>query len=191
MYSKIYKFYDNHKIYNYYLHSNLLFVVFYFYKETSNTKKSFIQVYQKTMELESKIHKIESEAKKEIKEIKNNRYQDSPVYSISYMSEPKKDTKYKYQKIDSNFIEPYCTNNSEKKSSEKKSSERKSSERKSSENKKYQKAIIDLDIDIVNIKDNPRDLLNIINNTSESLESSQLNDEAIKSITKNIKSCSK
>lgn len=67
-----------------------LLIIYFFYSSISDIKKSFVPIYQKTMELESKISQIESESKRKNskKSIKKPYIkQDSPAFSISYQSD--------------------------------------------------------------------------------------------------------
>ncbi len=68
-----------------------LLVLYYFYDDISNIKKSFVPMYQKTMELEAKVLKLESESKKitniNPKRKKISSKNESPAFSISYQSD--------------------------------------------------------------------------------------------------------
>lgn len=67
-----------------------LLILYYFYDDISNIKKSFIPMYQKTMELEAKVLKLESDNKIIVKNDTKNKNiikNETPTFSISYQSD--------------------------------------------------------------------------------------------------------
>lgn len=65
-----------------------LLILYYFYDDISNIKKSFVPIYQKTMELEAKVIKLETD-KIFVKPMPKKKYikNESPAFSISYQSD--------------------------------------------------------------------------------------------------------
>lgn len=64
-----------------------LLLLYYFFDEIRNLKKSLLPTYQKTMALEAKVSLLEKKVIPPISDKRGSKRNDSPVFSISYQSD--------------------------------------------------------------------------------------------------------